>query len=167
MAFLASESLEPEDDWAPGAGRLSPAHGRRQSKSCGRLRTVQSGTTLRYTPTPDAWHRFWLRQPVSPTCARASATMATKARSQGGRARAAWGEKRTSRSVVGRTRHAPAKRATHGHAIVLQSRQGGVLRRVRSEPPAHSLWPDERRKEANGYATITPASRGLYPAGVA
>ena len=41
----------------------------------------------------------------------------------------------------------------------------GTLAELWPSRSAHSLWPDELRKEGNGSATITPASRGLYPAG--
>ena len=41
---------------------------------------------------------------------------------------------------------------------------GGSLAELWPSRSDHSLWPDELRKEGNGSATITPASRGLYPA---
>ena len=46
-----------------------------------------------------------------------------------------------------------------------ESPRWGTLAELWASRSDHSLWPDELRKEGNGSATITPASRGLYPAG--
>ena len=144
---------------------MPPANGRKQNESCGRVRTGQSGTTLRPTPTPNTWHRFRLWELLGNASARACATMATKARPQmggRGRRRARSAPAEAPSDVLDMPPRSGKRSTTQSSA---RAAKLGYLAELWASRSDHSLWPDELRKEGNGSATITLASRGLYPAG--